>query len=373
MYATTAKQVHELFVERFNAQDADGVLELYEPNAVILPPGAPEAVSGHAAIRAVLDGILALKGKMDNTIVRVIERQDIAILYSRWTVTGTGPNGTPVTLGGQIPAMYNMEWRTAGYDARDLSSVQLAVYGGQSAPLPFLEQMLRVAPKIATGLGLTEASGFCTYTEMSPDASGASRGVGWAMPAYRVSVRAPMAANGEAGAELADGETGHVCFHGPQNFLGYLNDPAATAAALSTDGWLYTGDLGQITGHGLRLAGRARWVLKPAGNQVFPGDIEEHFAALTDLVANVAAVGQPHSRWSEGIIAFVEKRAGAALDEALLRRHARALTSYMRPLHYVIVEPGGLPLNRAAKVDLLELQRRAAAEVAALRARGRWE
>jgi hypothetical protein len=42
MHATTARRVHELFVERFNSQDADGVIELYEPNAVILPPGAPE-------------------------------------------------------------------------------------------------------------------------------------------------------------------------------------------------------------------------------------------------------------------------------------------------------------------------------------------
>ena len=100
MHATTARQVHELFVERFNSQDADGVIELYEPNAVILPPGAPEVVSGHVAIRAVLNGILALKGKMENTIVRVIERHDIAILYSRWTVSGTGPDGIPVTLGG---------------------------------------------------------------------------------------------------------------------------------------------------------------------------------------------------------------------------------------------------------------------------------
>jgi ketosteroid isomerase-like protein len=100
MHATTAKQVHELFVERFNKQDVESLIELYEPNAVILPPGAPQVVSGHLAIREVLDGILALKAKMENTIVRVIERHDIAILYSRWTVSGTGPDGTPVTLGG---------------------------------------------------------------------------------------------------------------------------------------------------------------------------------------------------------------------------------------------------------------------------------
>lgn len=100
MQAMTAKQVQELFVERFNAQDVDGIMELYEPNAVILPPDAPEVVSGHVAIREVLDGFLALDGKMENTIVRVIEQLDIAILYSRWTVCGIGPDGTPVKVGG---------------------------------------------------------------------------------------------------------------------------------------------------------------------------------------------------------------------------------------------------------------------------------
>lgn len=98
--ATSARQVHELFVERFNTKDEDGILELYEPDAVILPPGAPEVVTGHVAIRDVLVELLALEGKMENTIVRVIEQQDIAILYSRWTVSGMGPDGSPVTVGG---------------------------------------------------------------------------------------------------------------------------------------------------------------------------------------------------------------------------------------------------------------------------------
>jgi len=51
MQATTAKQVHELFVERFNAKNLDGIIELYEPSAVILPPGAPEVMSDHGSIR----------------------------------------------------------------------------------------------------------------------------------------------------------------------------------------------------------------------------------------------------------------------------------------------------------------------------------
>ena len=277
-----------------------------------------------------------------------------------------------VTLVGQIPAMFQLEWRTADYAARNFAGLQTAVYGGQSAPRAFLEQMLRMAPRIATGLGLTETSGFCTYTALTPDAGAVAEGVGWAMPAYRMTVRHAME-GGAAGAEVAEGEIGHICFEGPQNFLGYLNDPAATADTLSSDGVLYTGDMGRVDERGLHLAGRAKWVLKPAGYQVFPGDVEAHFAGLTERVASVGVVGHPHAVWTEGIVAFVEKRAGAGLSAAELRRHARSLTSYMRPLHYVILEPGGMPLNRTAKVDITRLQEMAREEVRKLRERGRWD
>lgn len=278
-----------------------------------------------------------------------------------------------VTLVGQIPAMFQLEWRHSSYAERDLSSIRAAVYGGQSVPQPFLEKMRTMAPVIATGLGLTEASGFCTYTPLTGDVDTISAGIGFAIPAYPMTIREPMTADGLAGAELPAGAIGHVCFRGPQTFLGYVNDPEATARTLSRDGYLYTGDLGAMTEHGLRFAGRAKWVIKPAGNQVFPGDVEDYFAALASEVASVGIVGHEHKLWSEAIVAFVEPKAGVALTEAALRKHARGLTSYMRPLHYVLVEPGQMPLNRVAKIDTRKLQEMARAEVAKLRERGRWD
>ena len=172
---------------------------------------------------------------------------------------------------------------------------------------------------------------------------------------------------------MPDGEVGMVCFRGPQTFLGYVNDPEATRKSISSDGYLYTGDMGYKDELGLHFSGRAKWVIKPAGNQVFPGDVENHICALAEKVSNCGVVGAEHRLWSEGIIAFVEKKPGVELDPAELRRHARTLTSYMRPLHYVILEPGGLPLNRAAKVDYVKLSEMAKAEAEALRARGRWD
>ncbi|QOY90300.1 class I adenylate-forming enzyme family protein [Paludibaculum fermentans] len=273
---------------------------------------------------------------------------------------------------GQIPAMFMMEWRHSDYAKRDLSSLEIVVYGGQAVPPAFLQKLKTMAPRIATGLGLTEASGFCTYTEPTGDMDALAASIGHGMPLYPLTIREPLHSNGAAGAELPQGAIGHVCFQGPQTFAGYVNDPDATSRAISNEGILYTGDMGFLDTDGLHFSGRAKWVIKPAGYTVFPGDVENHLAELSEKVAAVGVVGVEHPIWVEAIIAFVEKRPGVELTDVELKKHARSLTSYMRPLHYVVVEPGQLPLNRVAKIDTLRLQDLAAEEVRQLKLRGRW-
>jgi acyl-CoA synthetase (AMP-forming)/AMP-acid ligase II len=175
------------------------------------------------------------------------------------------------------------------------------------------------------------------------------------MPVYAMSIRGAMRPDGTAGDELPGGKLGHVCFQGPQTFLGYLNDPAATAAAISKDGFLYTGDLGSLHADGLHMAGRAKLVIKSGGYQVFPGDVENHFCAL-DQVVSCAVVGVEHPILSEAIVAFVERKPGVELTTQMLDRHARGLATYMRPRTYIVMEAGEIPLNRVAKADYIALR-----------------
>ena len=279
-----------------------------------------------------------------------------------------------VEIVGQIPAMFEFEWRLKGYDEFDLSSLKFVAYGGQRVSEPFVAKMSAMAPWVGTGLGLTETAGFCTY-ELQPreTARKCAVSLGSDMPVYPVSIRQKMQADGFAGKELPVGETGHICFRGPQTFLGYLNDPEATANAISKDGFLYTGDLGFRNADGLHLSGRAKWVIKPSGYQVFPADVEGHICALSDKVASCAVAGVEHAMLSEAIVAFVEKKPGVELSVPILEKHARALASYMRPRHYVLLEPGGMPLNRAAKADYVRLFELAKREIEVLRAQGRWD
>jgi acyl-CoA synthetase (AMP-forming)/AMP-acid ligase II len=279
-----------------------------------------------------------------------------------------------VEVVGQIPAMFEFEWRIKIYEEFDLSSLKFVAYGGQQVSESFVAKMATMAPWVGTGLGLTESAGFCTYQLQPRETAGrCAVSLGSDMPVYRVSIRREMRADGLAGEELPAGKTGHICFRGPQTFLGYLNDPAATANTISKDGFLYTGDLGRQDADGLHLSGRAKWVIKPAGYQVFPVDVEAHICALSDKVASCAVAGVDHAVLSEAIVAFVEKKPGAELSVPMLEEHARALASYMRPRHYVLLEAGGIPLNRAAKADYLRLLEMAKTEIEILRAKGKWD
>lgn len=270
-----------------------------------------------------------------------------------------------VDILGQIPAMYQFQWRLPNYASHDLSSLRFALYGGQQVTRPFLEKLSQMAPRFGTGLGLTELAGFVTYSPLDGTIDDILASVGFPMPVSPLSIRAPMREDGFAGAELAPGEVGEICFSGPQVFIDYVNDASAYRRTVSRDGIAYTGDLGSWTARGLAFAGRSKLVIKPKGYQVHPAQIEEHFAGH-GKVATCAAVGVPHELYGEAVVLFVEPKPGADLLEPELRDHARQIAAYMRPEWYVFVEPGQFPYNRVAKTDYVVLKERAMAKLASI-------
>ena len=192
---------------------------------------------------------------------------------------------------GQIPAMFNMQYRLPNFSEYDLSSVKRVLYGGQQVSQEFIRQLYENFPAVGTGLGLSEMAGFVTYTGMTDQIEQLDNTVGWWAPITPLTIRQPMKPDGSAGDELPDGEAGEICFSGPQVFIEYVNNLDAYRKTVSTDGVCYTGDLGYVSDRGLAFAGRSKLVIKPKGYQVHPGQIESHFAELTDQVAACGAVG----------------------------------------------------------------------------------
>jgi uncharacterized protein (TIGR02246 family) len=89
--------VIERFSELLAEGDLDAMLELYEPDAAFAPqPG--ETVSGRDEIRAALEGFLAVRPRIEGTIEKVLEAGDTALVANRWRLSGTAPDGSPVSM-----------------------------------------------------------------------------------------------------------------------------------------------------------------------------------------------------------------------------------------------------------------------------------
>lgn len=274
---------------------------------------------------------------------------------------------------GQIPSMFQMQWQLPNFADYDLSSLKSAMFGGQQVTRPFLQQLCAMVPLVGTGLGMTEMAGFVTYTGLTRDIDYMVNGVGSPMPITPLSIRQPMRPDRLAGDELPAGESGEICFTGPQVFIDYVGNQEAYRQTVSSDGYCYTGDLGYINERGLVLAGRSKLVIKPKGYQVHPAQIEQHFTHPDTGVASCAAVGHPHDLFGEAIMLFVAPQVGREVSRAILEAHAQQIASYMRPTYYVLLEAGGLPLNRVGKSDYARLKQMAAAEVEQLRPLGHWD
>jgi len=100
MPAKTPKEAHDLFVEYFNEGDLEKILSLYEPNAILVMMSEP--VQGHEAIGKAMGMFLSFKGHMELQVNKIFQSDDVALLFSSWTLTGTDPeDGSPRVTSGR--------------------------------------------------------------------------------------------------------------------------------------------------------------------------------------------------------------------------------------------------------------------------------
>ncbi|HOA36008.1 MAG TPA: class I adenylate-forming enzyme family protein [Bacillota bacterium] len=283
-----------------------------------------------------------------------------------------------ITVLGQIPTQYRLEWALPEYGNYDLSSLRFAIYGGSAVDTVFLGEMAKMAPGFGTGMGMTETAGFYTFTAPNITVEEMAGQVGAAFDELApVTIRKPPRPDGTAGEELPDGEIGEICVHGPIVFQGYYNLPDETAKSVTKDAVLYTGDMGyykMVGSHrALFLSGRQKFVIKQKGYQVFPDEVQD-FIATHPKVDLVDVVGVKHRLFDEGIFAFVRPKQGVDLTAEEIAEHCKGIAAYKRPQHIEIwPHDKEFPLTRVAKVDKRELKTVAEEIVEKLRREGKWD
>ena len=100
MAARRPEELDRLFAQALNAGNLDALLALYEPNAALAPqPG--QVVAGTQSIREALQAFIAMKPTLTMLETKTImQTGEIALTSSKWHLTGTGPDGSPVTMDG---------------------------------------------------------------------------------------------------------------------------------------------------------------------------------------------------------------------------------------------------------------------------------
>ena len=112
------------------------------------------------------------------------------------------------------------------------------------------------------------------------------------------------------GIEIRISEEKEIQVRGWSVMKGYCNDPEATARAFTADGWLRTGDLGELTADGrLRMVGRLKDVFRVGGENVAPAEVEEVLLAHP-AVETAQVVGVPDARLGEVALRLCDAEIG---------------------------------------------------------------
>jgi len=241
-------------------------------------------------------------------------------------------------------------------DRHDLSSLEYVV--SAAAPLsPEIAEAVgrRLNCVACQGYGMTELSPVSHLTPRAAPRRGSS---GLAIPGTECRV-----VDTETGADLGPDETGELWVKGPQVMLGYLNAPAATAAAIVGDGWLRTGDLAAIDADGyLYVHDRVKELIKVKGFQVAPAEVE---AALTEMegIADAAVLGMPDEEAGERPVAFIVTTDPAPGDAAIAAHLEGCLARYKHPARILRID--AIPRSAPGKILRKVLAERLEAPAAA--------
>jgi fatty-acyl-CoA synthase len=251
-----------------------------------------------------------------------------------------------------VPTMFIAELGLPCFPEYKLSSLRTGIMAGSPCPIEVMRSVVQRmgVREITIAYGLTEASPAITQTWTSDSLEHRVGTVGTALPGLEVVVVEPGTLN-----FLPAGQPGELVVRGHCVMKGYYRKPAETAAAVTPDGWLHTGDLAMQTADGYyRNTGRIKDLIIRGGENVYPREIEE-FLSTHPQIADVQVVGLPDEKFGEEICAWIRLRTAARLTEDEVRNFCRGkIASFKIPRYVQFVEE--YPITVTGKVQKFKLR-----------------
>jgi acyl-CoA synthetase (AMP-forming)/AMP-acid ligase II len=239
-------------------------------------------------------------------------------------------------------------------DSFDLSTLRTIGVGGAMLPTELVRVIADRLPGVAVtnGYGMTESTGNGTRAvgAVLLDDPGT---VGSPEPGVEIQIREP-----DGVTSTRDGDVGEIHVRGAGVFLGYWNDPEASAAVLDAGRWYRSGDFGRIEHGRLHLESRLRDLIIRGGENIYPLEIENRLVEHP-AIDEAAVIGVDHPRLGQEVKAVVVTHDGATMTlDDVQRWVGETLAAFKVPAHLEVRE--SLPTTASGKVmkQVLEAESR---------------
>ncbi|OIQ71122.1 long-chain-fatty-acid--CoA ligase [mine drainage metagenome] len=223
-----------------------------------------------------------------------------------------------------VNTLYNGLLNHPDFDKINWRTLMLCVGGGMAVQEAVAKRWLeRTGCPICEGYGLSETSpsAICNPT----DTDRYSGSIGMPLPSTE------LALVDDDGREVAPGLPGEIALRGPQVMHSYWNRPDETAKTFTADGFLRTGDIGEIDARGyVKIIDRKKDMILVSGFNVYPNEVEA-VAVMHPGVLEAAAVGVPDVHSGEAVKLFIVKKDQALTEQQLRDFLHEQLTGYKRP------------------------------------------
>ncbi len=240
----------------------------------------------------------------------------------------------------------------------DLGSLRSGILAaGMQSSTPIARRAQSGLLRTLSGYGMSEFGIGAALSFLDSSDEQRCEASGYPAPGYLFRIVDP-----QTGADLPTGEAGEILVKSYAMMDGYFENPAETARALDSAGWLHTGDMGLMRPDGhLRFLGRIKDMLRVGGENVDPMEVEglllEHPA-----VHQVAVVAYPDDRLGEVGVAFVQPAPGHAITPAEVIDHCKGrLAGFKLPRHAIMVED--FPMTASGKIQKAKLRELALEQV----------
>ncbi|MCX7981602.1 MAG: AMP-binding protein [Syntrophales bacterium] len=251
-----------------------------------------------------------------------------------------------------VPTMFIAMLNHPEFGKFDMKSLRTGIMAGAPCPTETMNQVRTTmhCPEIVIAYGLTEASPVITMTRREDPVELRVSTVGRLLPGVQGKIVDP-----ETGVDLPPNTQGEIVTRSPCIMKGYYKMPEATAATIDRDGWLHTGDLGEVDDNGyFKVTGRIKDMIIRGGENIYPKEIEE-FLYRHPKIADVQVVGVPDKKYGEQVLAVIQLKAGEkATAEELVDFCRGRIARHKIPKYWEFVD--SYPMTASGKVQKYKLR-----------------